>query len=825
MSQESAPRLVPGDRVRVRGNAWRVERLVAYDDCARIDLSGLGVRNRGRPRSLLWPFDRPVRWTPRTRPRFVSRARWVHGLRALLLSAVDHGALSVPLTADLDLLPHQLVPALAVVRGHATRVLLADEVGLGKTVQAGLVCAELRRRGRGDRILVLTPAGLRTQWVGELHRRFALDAQLVDTATLGRRVALLPQGINPWSPPGIAVVSIDFAKHPEVLGPLAEVRWDVLVIDEAHGASPGSDRATAAKRLAESARIVLCATATPHSGDDAAFADLCSIGRLAAEPPVLLIRRSRRDVGFEVRRRTSVILVRPTSAEERMHHVLQDYIRSVWREAVRRNDRGARLAMTVLWKRALSSAASLHSSVERRLALLARDPREPWQTTLPLVDDGDPDLDCADAVSPRILAAPGLADGRDERTALARLAEVALAATAAESKLRRLTCLLSRLHEPVIVFTEFRDTLERLSAALGELGPLEMIHGGVPAAARETSCQRFSSGRARVLLATDAAGEGLNLQQACRLVVNVELPWNPMRLEQRAGRIDRIGQERRPHVVHLVARGTAEAVVQARLHLRIRRAASAIGSVRDPLGPCDDELAGHLLHIVAPRVRAGGGVRATTRTPQASSLPADLPGAAAAEAARHREARRLLPVENQRARSGPAALDDWLARELARLEAHAPLARSLGRGRGLPRGLLAVFRIRVADACGWPVEDRLLPLHAQVAAQPGRPGRLRGRPDAFDDRVRDLLARWAARAADDRAASIAPAVGNALRAISGRDFALDVHRDERWCLAQPGLFDVIRAPPAIRASADAARAVGAHGLTANATLFLVACIR
>src|ERR687896_1165863 len=130
---------------------------------------------------------------------------------------------------------HQLEPVLAIVRGLGSRVLIADDVGLGKTIQAGLIVSELKARGAADRILVLAPAGLRDQWAAELSDRFELDAAVVDMSGARRRAAQLPVGTNPWATIPIAIASFDYVKRPELLPAIASCRWDVVIIDEAHG--------------------------------------------------------------------------------------------------------------------------------------------------------------------------------------------------------------------------------------------------------------------------------------------------------------------------------------------------------------------------------------------------------------------------------------------------------------------------------------------------------------------------------------------------------------------------------------------------------------
>ena len=199
---------------------------------------------------------------------------------ALTSQATPFDRLRTAAFCRVELLDYQLEPALAVLKGAADRLLLADEVGLGKTIQTGLILSELRARGLADRVLILTPAGLRDQWAHELATRFAIHADVIDLRTLARTVAALPRGENPWALPGVRLTSFDFVKRPEVLRALDSIIWDLLVIDEAHAMTRTSDRGAAATWLGERTRRVILSTATPHAGDDVAFAGLCNIGRL-----------------------------------------------------------------------------------------------------------------------------------------------------------------------------------------------------------------------------------------------------------------------------------------------------------------------------------------------------------------------------------------------------------------------------------------------------------------------------------------------------------------------------------------------------------------
>jgi len=571
--------------VRVRGARWRVLDVRAYEDCELVTLTGVAPPYIGVEQRFLTPFDVIEPIDRRSRPRVVRAERWRNACRHLLADNRPPGGLEAALHARIDLLPHQLEPALAILRGLGSRLLLADEVGLGKTIQAGLVCAELLVRGAIDRVLVLTPAGLRGQWRDELLKRFSIHATTVDAPALRAAAATLPVGLNPWTTHPIAIASIDYVKRPEVLPAVAACSWDLVIVDEAHGVGGDSDRYVAVNTLAARAAYVLLLTATPHSGDRRAFASLCGLGSLDADP-LLVFRRSRKAVQIGVPRRVHITAARLSADERRMHQSLADYTAAV--RADRRELHDAFwLALSVLHKRALSSAWSLAQSIERRLvSLLAVGANSSGaQLILPL---GDPDGDrSTDDEAPAWPADLGLADADHERRLLTELVAHARTAARHEAKLAMLQRLLRRVRESAVVFTEYRDTLLHISRVLDL--PCVVLHGGLTARERAAALAAFVNEHRTVLLATDAAGEGLNLHQGCRLVVNVELPWNPMRLEQRIGRVDRIGQQRTVHAFHLIATGTGEPRILRRLTQRIATAQAEIGAP-DPVG-IDEELA------------------------------------------------------------------------------------------------------------------------------------------------------------------------------------------------------------------------------------------
>jgi superfamily II DNA or RNA helicase len=482
--------------------------------------------------------------------------------------------------AGIGVLAYQLEPALAIVRGEALRVLLADEVGLGKTIQAGLVLSELRAAGGFTRALVLTPAGLREQWSRELRERFGIETALMDAGALASLGRSLPPWVNPWTLPGVALASIDLLKRGELLPQIEHVTWDLVIVDEAHHATRGTDRHAAAALACSRARSVVLITATPHSGDAAAFRDLCELGALEGDAsPLRVFRRSRQQIAIGTRpRRVRFVRVPSSVAEGFMRAKLDAYTSRVWREA--EPPGAARLAMIVLRKRALSGPVPLARSLARRLDALTASPTEPASVQLHL-DFGDTlggELIADDGEPAEVLGAPGLADNAAESKWLAAVLEAARAAVPEDSKAAAIARAIRRAREPVIVFTEYRDTLDDLHRRLHGRVLLAVLHGGMLPAERAAALSAFTSGRVRLLLATDAAAEGLNLQDRCRWVIHYEVPWNPARVEQRNGRVDRLGQRCRVHAWHLVAAETEEERILAALARRSDAAARELAA-------------------------------------------------------------------------------------------------------------------------------------------------------------------------------------------------------------------------------------------------------
>lgn len=702
--------IAPGALVDVRGTRWRLDATIPREDCHELHLTSAHAR---RPCVLLWPFDRP-------RAAGTDAARQIAGVRlrtwwhiAADAVANDRDPATPRPHASADVLEYQLAPAVAAASGES-QLLLADEVGLGKTIQAGWMLADCLARKRDARILITVPAGLRRQWDAELRRFFAVEAAVADAAWLRRRLQSLPPDINPWTQPGVYLASIDFLKRRDLLPSLEALIWDLLIVDEAHLAIAPTDRHAAVDRIARRARQVVAITATPYSGDSGGFASMAACG---GDSPPLMFRRSREDTGDRRLRRHRFATVALTAPERRLQGMLERYSREVW-SGPSPDIQGARLAVTILRKRALSSPIAALRSLTRRLELLRQDDPAPRQ--LSLLDDED-DIAAEDDLPEAALGAPGLADADRERRVLTALISAAGRAVLDDSKCRHLARLLRRMRgEPAIVFTEYRDTLLHLAGAFPHA---LLLHGGLSTHERSTVQAHFNDAGG-LLLATDAASYGLNLQARCRIVLNYELPWNPARLEQRIGRVDRIGQKRAVHAITLVARHTAEDLVIAPLTLRLERVASRLGE--------RDRLASFLTDARTAGIVIGGA-------------PDSAPDAAAPPLVRH--APLVSALTTVAARQLQAAA--LTAQPRGCLADTIPVS-SIRASASLPPGILTLVTGAATSVDGFTIARRTILLHRSCCQpKPDTAGDARRRIEAIAESVFDDIATIAAAALTD----------------------------------------------------------------------------
>jgi SNF2 family DNA or RNA helicase len=455
---------------------------------------------------------------------------------------------------------HQLDAASRVLRHMQGRAILADEVGLGKTIEAGIVLSELRLRGLAPRVLVLAPAGLVGQWREELERKFALPCVIASAP----KFATPPPAVT--SP--VIVASLASARRDPLRSALVKDSWDLVIVDEAHRLkSPRSASARLGRSLR--ARYMLLLTATPIENRLSDLFQLVNIVRPGSLGAAAEFRR--RHGAGDGRQAREVAALRLALREIMVRHRRSEIALTLPR----------RIAETVRVEPS-AGEAELYRAISERVRAQARGAAPARALALRTVQQLAGSSLAACLPSLRKL---GFAD------LLAR-AEAIEAAGGAGGKAATLIELLTRHRardEKVIVFTAFRRTLEQLSALLERRGlPAFSYHGSLTRSEKDAAIAAFA-GEAPILLSTEAAGEGRNLQ-FCHAMVNFDLPWNPMQIEQRLGRIHRIGQRHDVCLTNLVMSGTVEQRLLAVLQAKINLFELVVGELDMILGRVEDDL-------------------------------------------------------------------------------------------------------------------------------------------------------------------------------------------------------------------------------------------
>jgi SNF2 family DNA or RNA helicase len=538
-------------------------------------------------------------------------------------------------------LPHQIVAVYKHMLPQARlRFVLADDPGAGKTIMAGLFTKELHLRGVADRVLVLCPAPLTVQWQDELSEKFDEQFELLDSHRVKWQL-----GGNPWQQNDRVIASLDFAKRDEVMPDLLLADWDLVVIDEAHKCSavsrwdPAEEREkldrtkryALAEELSRRSERLLLLTATPHSGDPARFqnflklldpdqfavADLAK-AQIGRDDSPYFLRRQKEDLKDEhghalfVPREVRLQPFELSAPELALYEAVTEYIREFLGQVGGRKGNAVALARTVMQRRLASSLGAIRSSLQKRAARIAQAiedverlppaERAARLAELRLVPEIDVEQDPDDATEEAqeeavsgVVVAETLDTMRVEIQALERLI-VQADETIAGGEERKLIALreclkgadLSELTEDgrgkLLIFTEHRDTLAYLEKNIRAWGYSSCsIHGGIPPTSRKQIQQDFHQNK-QICIATEAAGEGINLQ-FCHLMINYDLPWNPVRLEQRMGRIHRIGQESTCVIFNFCAENTIEGKLLTRLLEKLEEMRSALGGrVYDVVG-------------------------------------------------------------------------------------------------------------------------------------------------------------------------------------------------------------------------------------------------
>ena len=546
---------------------------------------------------------------------------WKFDLRqmaARFLTMNKGGQLS---NARTEILPHQIFTAFTVVSNARRRFMLADEVGLGKTIEAGMVWQALLQRGSANRTLIITPAGLTRQWQEEFKDKFQAD----DFEIFGRDFT----ATNPrtWDLRARAIASLDRLKRKEHKRVLLENRkWDLIIFDEAHRLSAKEygrkvDR-TQNYQLAEALRgytdALLLLTGTPHSGDPdhSRFMNLVRLleskvdfstltnqplfrdpdavpySKLILRTPKLRVTDTEGKVVFKGRM-THPLPFAMYPDEKEFYSAVEDYIRTGYNSIEQIEDptrkRAVGFILTTFQKLNASSFRAIKAALEGRLKRLEKKLEE-----LPEEEEEEEDrderyrgeLDERDVVlktDREIL--------RDEIKLLRKLLAIPVTR---EKKIDRLQELLKQIDEQtpgakVLIFTEYRRTQEFLKERLEKwygANTVVLINGDMELEGKTTDAESKRRSQrvfredpsVRFMVSTEAGGEGINLQ-FCYIVVNYDLPWNPMRYEQRVGRVYRYGQEKVVQIYNLRAKDTVEETVRSYFEQRLRVAAQALQQV------------------------------------------------------------------------------------------------------------------------------------------------------------------------------------------------------------------------------------------------------
>jgi len=635
----------PGDIVRCRHRSYLVEDIVpppAHREATLVKMVCLDDDAPGRPLAVLWELElgaeilRPEAgalgsFRHLDDPRHF--AAYFHAIKWNAVTATEANLFQAPFRAGIALSAYQLIPLMKALELPRANLFIADDVGLGKTIEAGLVLQELLLRQRVEYTLIVCPTSVCLQWQDEMKRRFGLQFEIYDRAFVARRRRQRGFTVNPWATHNRFIISYSLLRRPEHLEPLTAQlgargrKKTLLILDEAHTVAPASP--TASSRYAVDSKITstirdgiaprfenrLFLSATPHNGHSNSFSALLEIldpqrftrgVRVdgAAQLRPIMVRRLKRDIRELVdrkqfplpeRRVVELTLARDgarwsASDDERptrdigggpaLELELADLL-AQYTELVGASSKRQRLVFINLQKRLLSSIPAFLRTLGKHAqsfdlalgpALIAAAAQQPLD--LPdddEVDPGDDQLDEADdeavTAGSRELATPvGRARELLERmTALAAqgrgLPDARVLALvewirvhmcpAAGFEAPPATTSTAWNHRRVLIFTESIDTKRYLRHMLGaalratdaaEDRILE-LHGAMPEDAREQVQRAFNGDPAefpvRVLLATDAAREGVNLQGHCADLFHFDIPWNPARMEQRNGRIDR----------------------------------------------------------------------------------------------------------------------------------------------------------------------------------------------------------------------------------------------------------------------------------------------
>lgn len=625
------PDIAAGAQVEIRDEEWIVRSVRrTHRDGLRLEVTGATELVRDQDAVFFTALDEVSVLDPtRTRlvadgtPQFRRSRLWLESLLRRSATASSEQGIVSGHRALLDPMGYQLRPAELALTNLRPRILIGDAVGLGKTLEIGILLTELIERGRGERILVVTPRAVLEQFQRELWTRFAIPLVRLDSEGIQKIRQTLPASRNPFSYYRRVIVSIDTLKNPaRYRHHLKNQRWDAVVIDECHNLIKRSTQNNElAQVLARQTDALILSSATPHNGEPESFAELINLldPTAIADPARydsrhirhLYVRRHRNspEVTREVahrwaqRRAPRIIPVQATPAEravlEELHRA---WLHPEYGSLV--TGKGRALFPWTLFKAFLSSPDALRATIRRRLITLRN---QGGQTSR-------------------------------EATALAHLD--ALAAAAQIGTPAKVDALVAHLTDVgvrpggdtrVVVFSERVDTVQWLRQALQTRLRLPdeafgMLHAQLPDPIVVQTVEDFALAGSplRVLLASDMASEGLNLHRQCHHLVHYDLPWSFIRIQQRNGRIDRYLQEREPQITALALTDAAgatesEAKVVTALLVKEHAANQALGDAGVLLNVGNEEIEER---TVVAALRAGRDLDDVVPPPEPAKLKA-----------------------------------------------------------------------------------------------------------------------------------------------------------------------------------------------------------
>ncbi|MCC7141966.1 MAG: DEAD/DEAH box helicase [Candidatus Eisenbacteria bacterium] len=549
---------------------------------------------------------------------------------------------------EVDPLPHQIHLVHHILASGNLNWMIADDVGLGKTIEVGMLLAALQARQRLRRVLLVTPAGLVRQWQEELASKFGMD----DFEIYGTDFEV--NHPRQWKMHDHVIGSLDRLKgSPHLEKLMLAGDWDLVVFDEAHRLSrrqwgfkfDAADRFKLAVALRKRTSSMLLLSGTPHQGMEDKFQALMELVRpdllsqiriLRLNPEILsniVIRNRKADVtdaagNFIFKGKTVRTIDNPVSGDEqKFDTALQDYVSHGYRAAAQgegQTGRAIGFVMTIYRKLAASSLAAIEAALSRRLtALKSRRPGAPG------TEDEEYD-DRFGGEREELAVASGGEFFTGELEALADLATRARELRERDSKVKTFLHAVPSLlgdgaRSKLLVFTEYRGTQAHLSAALRRIygqDAISEINGSMSFAEREEAIAKFES-QAQFLISTEAGGEGLNLHRECHTMVNYDLPWNPMRLVQRVGRLYRYGQRHRVVVLNLHSSGTIDTQILTTLYQRINAIVQDMAAVSDEFSEAlQDDILGEFADLldveqILEEATAQGVVRTEKRIEEA----------------------------------------------------------------------------------------------------------------------------------------------------------------------------------------------------------------